>query len=914
MKNFITTSLSLALFTVMLFGFFKTKEQSYIPFEDRTNESQYGAKQALEYLHRLKANADGVVPIDAVVKARTEINQRRSARQSTANTTLYWQEMGPDNVGGRTRAILIDKDNSNLIYAGGVSGGLWKSTDAGYHWDIIDGTDYLEFSGVVSICQTTNGDIYFGTGEGSTSNMGGNSNGSSAFIGGGIYKSTDGGNTFEQLPSTSPSNFISTNFAFSAVTELAAHNSDPNTIYAATRGGLKLSTDGGLTWTTEATGEFFDVEVAADNAVYASKVSTVSYSADGSAGSFSNLSSVPTTFGGGSGGRIELAVAPSDPNYIYAIYSNQSGLGKYKGIYRSTDKGQSWSMILPGWNGNTPPVYNIFNQQANYAMSIAVDPQNKNRVIIGGLDLWEFEYGLGIEPISYWAVSEYSGFYVHADQHEIVFDKNNPNRFFVGNDGGVYRTDNNGEDFLSLNRGYGVTQFYTVDFSKDGKAIGGTQDNGTQYINFSNPASQRSSVEISGGDGGYAQISFINPEIIFCESQNGSAKRSADGGLTVGTLENFLGDTLSGLQESAAADYDGYFATFINPMHLWEEVDQDGNPVDTSMFFAATTEIYANASDYCVYMTKQALDFSITPTWFQVTPIYNNPIERISVTADGNHMFFSIGSSLYRTDNLNLNVDSVKDTYQFLDVGSTSSSNTSGDNPNAVVKTVSISSSDFQYTITDIAIDPNDKNNVVITCGGYQNIDHVFRSSNAMSDTPTFTSIQGNLPDMPVYSAVIDVHNSNNVIIGTEFGVWSSKNGSSWVLEDAGMPLVPCHMLRQQYLPGVNKGVIYAGTHGRGIFKSSNTTSVFESSNSEDQDVELLSVYPNPAESFINIELSTSLTSFDLSIIDLMGKKVLNLPAYTQSRIDISSLEVGNYIIVVEANETKKLGKFVKTK
>ena len=96
----------------------------------------------------------------------------------------------------------------------------------------------------------------------------------------------------------------------------------------------------------------------------------------------------------------------------------------------------------------------------------------------------------------------------------------------------------------------------------------------------------------------------------------------------------------------------------------------DGNPLDTSFFFAATTEITVS-DQTIVSMTKQALDFSITPTWFQVTPIYSTPIERISVTPDGNHMFFSRGNNLYRTDNLNLNVDSIKDTYDFLDVGET---------------------------------------------------------------------------------------------------------------------------------------------------------------------------------------------------------------------------------------------------
>jgi hypothetical protein len=330
------------------------------------------------------------------------------------------------------------------------------------------------------------------------------------------------------------------------------------------------------------------------------------------------------------------------------------------------------------------------------------------------------------------------------------------------------------------------------------------------------------------------------------------------------------------------------------------------------MFFAATTEITQTGSDYCVYMTKQALDFSITPRWFQVTPKYASPIERISVTPDGNHMFFSWNNNLYRTDNLNLNVDSIKDTYKFLDVGDTND-DPNGDNSNAVVNTIKLNTT-FQYTITDIAVDPNDKNNIVVTVGGYGSHDHVYKSTNAMSDDPTFTPIQGNLPDMPAYSAVIDVNNASNIIIGTEFGVWTTTNGNNWILEDDGMPIVPCHMLRQQHLPGVNKGVVYVGTHGRGIFKSSNTSSIFDYSSDETEDVNLLSIYPNPAESFINLELTSDVSVYDVSIIDLMGKEVYKSNSLSNPRIDISSLEIGNYIIVVNSNEGKQLGKFVKTK
>ena len=94
-------------------------------------------------------------------------------------------------------------------------------------------------------------------------------------------------------------------------------------------------------------------------------------------------------------------------------------------------------------------------------------------------------------------------------------------------------------------------------------------------------------------------------------------------------------------------------------------------------------------------------------------------------------------------------------------------------------------------------------------------------------------------------------------------------------------------MLRQQYLPGVNKGVIYVGTHGRGLFKSSNTSSVFDYTSDQTIDVNLLSIYPNPAESFINIDMSSDARIFDVQIIDLMGKEVYNTDNLSTNKIDI---------------------------
>ena len=145
---------------------------------------------------------------------------------------------------------------------------------------------------------------------------------------------------------------------------------------------------------------------------------------------------------------------------------------------------------------------------------------------------------------------------------------------------------------------------------------------------------------------------------MFAESQNGSASRSANAGESFGSLENLVGDTIAGQAQTASdSGNDGLFATFINPMELWESVNIDGTPKDTSFFFAATSLISnGNESDFCVYMTKQALDFGTVPEWFQVTPNGGSPITRMTVSPDGNHLYFARGSSLYRTDNLNLDI------------------------------------------------------------------------------------------------------------------------------------------------------------------------------------------------------------------------------------------------------------------
>ncbi|MFT5479362.1 MAG: hypothetical protein ACI9NN_000319, partial [Bacteroidia bacterium] len=236
------------------------RESSYQP---RTNasDSKHSIKGAAEYMNALRANQiTGVVDLEDVRAAQEEIARTRSLHK--AGFPLKWQSAGPDNIGGRTRAVLIDRNNNNILYAGGVMGGLWKSTNKGASWYPIN--DQFDNMAIASICQTKNGNIYFGTGETFIGN-GGQKGFTPGFSGNGIYKSTDG-ETFAKIITTS---------SWSYVNKLAVLP-NTNTIIAATSSGLQASNDGDDTkWTLVQGGGFEDLAIDRNGNVIASNKTRV---------------------------------------------------------------------------------------------------------------------------------------------------------------------------------------------------------------------------------------------------------------------------------------------------------------------------------------------------------------------------------------------------------------------------------------------------------------------------------------------------------------------------------------------------------------------------------------------------------------------------------------------------------------
>ena len=670
--------------------------------------------------------------------------------------TSPWVERGPNNVGGRTRAMMFDPNdpNFNKVWAAGVAGGIWFNNDITSpteSWTKID--DFQSNLAVTTIAYDPNSTntFYAGTGEGFFN--------ADAVRGAGIWKSTDGGTTWNQLPSTNIPGF---EFVFKIVV------TNSGTILAATRSttnflssGLYRSTDGGNTWTRVATGRYSDIEITSTNDIYASEHF---WSSNGLLAkstndglTWANVTPLP------GGGRIEIASAPSDGNTIYSIANGNSSLSDpIQWFQKSTNGGASWSSLtIPPYveqNCVNSLVNDFTRGQAWYDLILAVHPTNPDIVIVGGIDLYKStDGGSTWNLISYWTGN--CDTYVHADQHEILFKPNNINAAIIGNDGGVfYSTDiGNASDpsFSARNNNYNVTQFYSAALhptSGTDYFLGGTQDNGTQQFNN---AGINSTVEVTGGDGGFCHISQTNPLIQFSAATRTNLNRSTDGG---NTWVRFRPGSNNGL--------------FINPS------DYDNN-LDI---------LYASRTGQSIFRWINASTTGFADNSFSVN--LGNPASHLHI-------------SPYTT------------TSTTLFVGTTGGRVFKIENANATPTSTDITGSFGNGSISCIEIGANE-DELLVTLSNY-GVTSVWYTNDGGAN---WSSKEGNLPDFPVRWALFNPLNRNEVILATEMGIWATTDLSvaspSWAASNLGLANVRVDMLQTR--PSDNK--VLAATHGRGMYTS----------------------------------------------------------------------------------------------
>lgn len=435
-----------------------------------------------------------------------------------------WAALGPGNVGGRTRALLIDPTNTTTMYAAGVSGGVWKSTNSGASW-----TPLADLMANIAVCSlamdpTNSNVIYAGTGESFT-------DGYDVTVGGtgqrgaGIFKTTDGGLNWTRLANTNNSNFYYVN-------DIVISPTSNQRIYAATETGVFRSLDGGNTWAgVHSQTRCTDLAIRTDQAsdyIFAScrPSGQGTIYRNTNAGGAGTWDSVFTEVGMG---RTSLAIAPSSQGVIYAIAAstvagpNNNFLNGLHAVFRSTSSGTSGTWTAQVRNSSSIKLNTVLfsnpreafrtecgigtssfgYNQGYYDNVIAVDPADSNRVWVGGIDLFRSDNG-GVNwgIASYWDSSGGRTDFAHADHHSIVFhpqyNGTTNQTMYVGNDGGLYRTSNaraatNSGSFAAcqpaanssaliwakLNNSYGTTQFYHgLPYPNGTTYFGGTQDNG----------------------------------------------------------------------------------------------------------------------------------------------------------------------------------------------------------------------------------------------------------------------------------------------------------------------------------------------------------------------------------------------------------------------------------------------------
>ena len=354
---------------------------------------------------------------------------------------VEWEELGPYNVGGRTRTLVIDKDNRGKLYSGGVTGGFWISEDGGANWAIA-GNQNMENISVGSIVQANNGHLFVGTGEGFVDNRAaGDSKSFSGVPGGGIYRSTDGGQTLELIPSTVPQANASDPYLvdWSYIIGMSADPNNASVLYAATQRGIWVTHNADaasvddIVWErpdgVASSGYGYEVKFNSDGSrVYAVAGSGIYISEDG--GAFINKA--------GDGGlpvsdnRRRLAVSPTNPDVAYLVTTSGGCIGV---VYKTIDGGSSWNEIGAG-----DPFLNPCADycQCWYDLALAVDPTNSDRIFMGGVVLYSWSATDGWQQIN----TQSSGiYYIHSDIHEIIFDEQNDGVAYITSDGGIFKID-----------------------------------------------------------------------------------------------------------------------------------------------------------------------------------------------------------------------------------------------------------------------------------------------------------------------------------------------------------------------------------------------------------------------------------------------------------------------------------------
>ena len=810
----------------------------------------------------------------------TNIGGNNGSDKSVINQP--WTERGPYRVGGRTRAIMFDPNDQTgkRVFAGGVSGGLWRNDDitsSVSEWQPI--STFWSNTSISSISYDPNNPMtfYVGTGECETGDA----------IGSGIWKTTDGGATWTNIFVLPPYyNGTTRNGNFYINDVKVRNNNGVSEIYAGVSGGnisinfndgfsglmqagLYKSTDGGATFNKISSLSVPEnpnlglsvqqIEIGADNAVWVS-TRTSRYSSGASSGGKIYRSTDGTTFtkiydANISGARVKMGLSKTNPLKAYVLMSASEPVR----ILKTVNGGATWvatndaspTITLPQDADTGIPTNDFTRGQAFYDLVITPDPVNDEIVYTGGIDLFKSTDGAASwKQISKWSnnnnLASLTASLVHADQHAIVFNPKNPQQMLFGNDGGIFYAANNTNfnssvAILARNTRYNVTQFYgatlnPVKTPNDEEFLAGAQDNGTSRFaggplanNFYNVSSYY------GGDGCHTEFDDQGLYKVYSYVYN-----------------NHFITAPNGSNYSLFAVNNGLFVNIL--------------AVDRNM-----DVFYSTISGYTM---NRATGLKTNNAYVKST---------ISAGTASGDRISKISVSPYTTTSSTL----------FL-----------GTNSGKIIKMINadttpvstVIATPFVGNVSDIKFGASE-NEILVTLSNYgETMKNVYFTNDGGA---TWQNKEGNLPDMPVRAIFMNPTKPSEVIIGTEMGIWGTANfaaaSPTWAQYSDGIGNT--RVTKIDYRPSTK--TLLAATYGRGAWTSTNTNDLAVHNTASSK--ENFKIYPNPSRGSLYIKYEESkFRKLNISLFDASGKKVFARNNVGSDEEMITTLPKGFYILKAE--------------
>jgi len=644
--------------------------------------------------------------------------QKIATLNASSDADNNWKPLGPfyeqgNRIGknlGQIITIAVEPKDQKLLFVGSQGGGLWRSTDAGISWEpLTDDSDNMIISAVAVDPHNANRAVYM--------------NDSSE-----IFESLDQGKTWNQIADLNdPIRFGKRMIAFDPI--------NPGVFFVLARAIYK-TTDGGKTFKNVLDVQMHDIYVKPEDP-------SIVYSC---ANDFWRSTDAGETWKKVTNGidisdRMKMTVTPADPDRVYILQQNGNGVG-FGRIYKSTDSGASFDVMSDIEKG--APDY--LESQSWRAMGIMASATDPDKLHMGGVKHFRSDDG----GVTLYHVPNSTGTadprYIHAD---VITMTNVNGTLYAGTDGGIFRSTDNGENYIALTGGLMTTQFYrmggTSPFPGTGEGLdpdmlmGGAQDNGTQISKGPDHEWDR----FTGSDGMECIIDYTNDQYIYSSKQSGVLLYSDDGGRTFGALNR--------------PEQTG---TWTTPFEM------DSKTPTT--LYSGYSELYMSTDSG---MEWEALTNGETD---------GELLHEIAIApSDNNYIYISHSRQLW----VSTNAQSTNRTWREVTV--------------------------LEGSVYYISVDPNDPAHTLLACSGSL----IYETKDAGI---TWNEISGNLPDIAMASVLIDNSPENRMYVGTQQGVfYKDDNMINWEVFGNGLPRCSASELEMHY----QSNKLRVATYGRGIWE-----------------------------------------------------------------------------------------------